>query len=66
MRSPEIVRDLNMSKQKIGITLLAVVLISIFWSAPAQAQGGGWSEPYRLSSDARTASEGSLVSDRYG
>jgi hypothetical protein len=66
MRSPEIVRDLNMSKQKIGITLLAVVLISIFWSAPAQAQGGGWSEPYRLSSDGRTASEGSLVSDRYG
>ena len=44
-----------MSKQRIsGIALSAIALLSIFWIAPAQAQGGGgWSEPYRLSSEAR-------------
>ena len=57
-----------MSKQRIGIALLAVSLLSIFWIAPAQAQiqGGGWSEPYRLSSEAGKASEGYLVADQYG
>ncbi len=57
-----------MSKQRIGIALLAVSLLSIFWIAPTQAQGngGGWSEPYRLSSDAGKASEGYLVADQYG
>jgi hypothetical protein len=29
-------------------------------------QSGGWSEPYRLSSDAGKASEGFLVADQYG
>ena len=29
-------------------------------------QGGGWSEPYRLSSDAGKASEAYLVADQYG
>jgi len=56
------------SIQRIGIALLAVSLLSIFWIAPAQArvQGGGWSEPYRLSSEAGKASEGYLVADQYG
>jgi len=54
------------SKQRIGITCLAILLLSIFWIAPAQAQGGGWSEPYRLSSEAGKASEGYLVADQYG
>lgn len=57
-----------MSKQRIGIALLAVSLLTIFWIAPARAQvnGGRWSEPYRLSSDAGAASEGYLVADEYG
>jgi hypothetical protein len=55
-----------MSKQRIGITLLAISLLAIFWIAPAQAQGGGWSEPYRLSSDAGKSSEGYLAADQYG
>ena len=57
-----------MSKQRIGIALWAISLLSIFWIAPAQAQvqGGGWSEPYRLSSEAGKASEGYLVADQYG
>jgi hypothetical protein len=40
----------------------------MFWiaSGQAQAQGGGWSEPYRLSSDAGSASEGYAVADQYG
>jgi hypothetical protein len=54
------------SKQRIGTALLAVSLLSIFWIAPARAQGGGWSAPYRLSSDSGKASEGYLVADQYG
>jgi hypothetical protein len=56
------------SKQRIGIALLAISLLSVFWITPAQAQiqGGGWSEPYRLSSEAGTASEAYLVADQYG
>ena len=61
-------RDLNVSKQRIGIALLVISLQSIFWIAPAQArvQSGGWSEPYRLSSEAGKASEGYLAADQYG
>ena len=57
-----------MRKQRIVIAFLTVVLLSIFWIAPARAQvnGGGWSEPYRLSSDAGKASEGYLVADQFG
>jgi hypothetical protein len=68
LRSPEIVRDWNMSKQRIGIALLAVSLLSIFWIAPAQAQvqGGGWSKPFRLSSEAGKSSEAYLAADQYG
>ena len=57
-----------MNKQRIGTALWAVLLLSIFWirSAQAQTQGGGWSEPYRLSSEAGKASEGYLVADQYG
>ena len=57
-----------MSKQRIGIAILAISLLSIFWIVPAQAQAqeGGWSEPYRLSSEAGKASEGFLVADQYG
>lgn len=57
-----------MTKQRIGIALLAILLLSIFWIAPAQAQGqgGGWSKPYRLSSEDGKASEGYLAADQYG
>ncbi len=55
-----------MSKQRVGISVLAILLLSIFWSSPAQAQDGGWSEPYRLSSEDGKASEGYLVADQYG
>ena len=57
-----------MSKHRIGITLWAVSLLSIFWiaSVKAQVQGGGWSQPYRLSSEAGKASEGYLAADQYG
>ena len=55
-----------MSKQRIGIALLVISLLSIFWIAPAQAQGGGWSKPYRLSSEDGKSSEGYLVADQYG
>jgi hypothetical protein len=56
------------SKQRIGIAVLVILLVNILWTAPeqAQAQGGGWSEPYRLSSDEGVASEAYLVADRYG
>jgi hypothetical protein len=68
LRSSEISRNWNVSKHRIGIALLAVSLLSVFWILPAQAQvqGGGWSEPYRLSSEAGKASEGYLVADQYG
>lgn len=58
----------RVSKQRIGIVLGAVSLLSLFWmaSAQAQVQGGGWSEPYRLSSEAGKASEGYLIADQYG
>jgi hypothetical protein len=55
-----------MSKQRIGLTLLAILLLSIFGIAPAQAQNSGWSKPYRLSSAAGKASEATLVADQYG
>ena len=68
LRAIEIVRNQYVSKQKFGIALLAVLVLSISWIAPAQAQvqGGGWSIPFRLSSDAGTASEAYLASDQYG
>jgi hypothetical protein len=57
-----------MSKQRISLALWAVSLLSIFWIGltQAQVQGGGWSEPYRLSSEAGKASEGYLAADPYG
>ena len=55
-----------MNKQRIGIALIIISLLSIFRIAPAQAQGYGWSEPYRLSSDAGKASEAYLAADQYG
>ena len=56
-----------MSKQRIGSALLAVSLLSIFWFGSAQAQvQGGWSEPYRLSSDAGKTSEAYLAADQFG
>ena len=63
-----IVKDRNVSKHRLGITFLAILLLSIFWisPAPAQAQGSGWSKPYRLSSEEGAASEGYLVADQYG
>jgi hypothetical protein len=62
------VRNGNVSTQRIGIAFLAVSLLSILWIAPvrAQAQGGGWSEPYRLSGEDGRASEAYLVADQYG
>ena len=67
-RSPRIEGPWSVSKHRIGISLCALSLLSIFWiaSAQAQVQGGGWSEPYRLSSEAGKASEGYLVADQYG
>ena len=62
--------DSNVSKQKIGVAVLAILLLSVGWIAPpqarAQAQEGGWSQPYRLSSEAGKSSEGYLVADQYG
>jgi len=60
--------SLSVSKQRIGIALLVISLLSIVWIVPAQAQvqGGGWSEPIRLSSEAGKASEAYLVADQYG
>lgn len=55
-----------MNKQIIGIALLAILLLPVLSISPAQAQSGGWSEPYRLSSDDGKASEGYLVADQYG
>jgi hypothetical protein len=57
-----------MSKQTIVIVVCAVLLLSLFWTGSSQAQGqdGGWSEIYRLSSDAGKASEAYLVADQYG
>lgn len=60
------VKDRNVSKQRICVVLLAISLLSISWIAPVQAQGGGWSEPYRLSSDAGKSSEAYLTADKYG
>jgi hypothetical protein len=56
------------SKQSLSIALLIILLLSIFWTAPVQAQvdSGGWSPPYRLSSEDGKASEASLVADQYG
>jgi hypothetical protein len=58
----------NVSKQRIGVAVLAILLVSTFWITPAQAQleDGGWSKPYRLSSDAGKSSEAYLVADQYG
>ena len=57
-----------MIKQRIGIALLTISLLLIFCFLPAQAQAqtSGWSEPYRLSSEAGSASEAYLVADQYG
>ncbi|HSJ89941.1 MAG TPA: hypothetical protein VK909_22205, partial [Anaerolineales bacterium] len=57
-----------MSKYRIGIALLVISLLSIFWTAPAQAQvqGHAWSQPYRLSSEDGKSSEGYMVADQYG
>ncbi|HET9905931.1 MAG TPA: hypothetical protein VFQ23_04805, partial [Anaerolineales bacterium] len=55
-----------MSKHRIGLLFLILALLSTFRIAPAQAQSGGWSEPYRLSSEDGSASEGYLVADQYG
>lgn len=55
-----------MNKLRIGIALWAISLLSIFWIASAQAQEGGWSEPFRLSSEAGKSSEGYLAADQYG
>jgi hypothetical protein len=55
-------------KKEMGIALCVLSMLTLLWfaSTPAQAQNGGWSEPYRLSSEAGKASEASLVSDPYG
>jgi len=57
-----------MSKQKISIIFCAISFLLIFWIGltQAQVQGGGWSELYRLSSEAGKASEAYLVADSYG
>src|ERR1044072_2019966 len=56
-----------MSKQTIAIAACAVLFLSLFWTGSTKAQGqGGWSELYRLSSDAGKASEAFLVADQYG
>src|SRR5215510_12576666 len=57
-----------MNIQRIALALCVVLLLSLFWtgSTHAQGQGGGWSEPYRLSSEEGRASEASLVADQYG
>ena len=55
-----------MSKHRIGLLFLILALLSTFRIAPARAQSGGWSEPYRLSSEDGSASEGYLVADQYG
>jgi hypothetical protein len=57
-----------MSQQRIALALCAVLLLSLFetGSTEAQGQGGGWSKPFRLSSEDGKASEGYLVADQYG
>src|SRR5678815_1330194 len=55
-------------KFRIMAALCAVALLSTFWIATAQAQvqGGAWSQPYRLSSEAGKSSEGFCVADQFG
>ena len=60
------VKDWNVSKQRIVIALSALLLLSMFWIAPAYAQGGGWSEPYQLSGEGGKSSEAYMVADQYG
>lgn len=57
-----------MNKQRIGIAISVIVLLTMLHIAPAKAQGqgGGWSEPYRLSSLEGVSSEGFMVADQYG
>ena len=56
-----------MSKQRIALALCAVLFLSLSWTGSTAAQGqSGWSEPYRLSTQAGKASEASLVADQYG
>lgn len=57
-----------MSKFRIVIALFAIALLSVFRTAPAQAQdpNAGWSEPYQLSSPAGRSSECFPVADQYG
>src|SRR5688572_20685548 len=63
----KIVVQWRVSKPGIGLALCTVFLLSLVWIASAQAQvQGGWSEPYRLSSEAGKASEGYSVADSYG
>jgi len=63
----KIIGPWHVSKQRIGIVLCAVSLLSLCWiaSVQAQVQGSGWSEPYRLSSEAGKASEAYCVTDQY-
>src|ERR1044071_7796459 len=57
-----------MRKQTMAIAACAVLLLSLFWTGSTQAQGkdGGWSEIYRLSSDAGKATQAYMVTDQYG
>jgi len=53
--------------QRIGIALFFVMLVSIPWVTMVDAQEqGGWSPPYRLSSEQGDASEGTMLSDQFG
>lgn len=56
-----------MSKQRIGIVLLVISLLSMLRTSPVQAQiREGWSAPYQLSSEAGRSSEAYMVTDQYG
>jgi hypothetical protein len=65
---PERVKGKIMSKLRIAIAISVIVLLSVFRTAPAQAQdpNAGWSEPYQLSSPAGRSSECFPVADQYG
>jgi len=55
------------SGRRIGIALCFVMLVSILWATLVDAQEqGGWSSPYRLSSEEGDASEGTMLSDQFG
>jgi hypothetical protein len=67
-RLSQIAGSRHVCKQGMSIVLCLLSLLSLLWiaSAPAQAQSGGWSDLYRLSSEAGMAGEASLVTDHYG